>query len=164
MGINSKNLSNFWDEYCVFQSTRGEPIPEKYEAWHFCDVEASANSLAELVYIGQKTATASLAWSYEADGESIPKEGELSVITLWDETPVCIIETTECKVIPFLEVPASFAYDEGEGDRSLQHWRKVHLDYFTKECGKIGRTHSPLMPVVCERFKVVYRKTGLFST
>ncbi|MEI8131063.1 MAG: ASCH domain-containing protein [Leptolinea sp.] len=62
-----------------------------YEAWHFCNNETSANSLAKLVFAGTETATASLLWSYEAEASPLPQVGELIIITPWDEKPVCII-------------------------------------------------------------------------
>jgi uncharacterized protein YhfF len=155
--MTSQTITNFWNDYIKFVQSTNQPVPEKYEAWHFCNDEASANSLAKLVFDTTKTATASLVWSYEAENSSIPQPGDLSIITLWDETPVCIIQTTEISIHPFIEVPASFAYDEGEGDRSLDYWRDVHTHFFTEECIAIGRNPEPDMPVVCERFKVVFR-------
>jgi uncharacterized protein YhfF len=150
-------IPEFWNSYLSDLRSIGSPIPESYESWYFCNNEESANHLARLVYDGTKQATASLVWSYEAEGESIPRPGGLSVITLWDGTPVCIIETTKITIRPFEHVPESFAYEEGEGDRSLRYWREVHNHYFTEECHAIGRNPSPDMPVVCENFKVVFR-------
>ncbi|HEY6510735.1 MAG TPA: ASCH domain-containing protein, partial [Burkholderiaceae bacterium] len=54
-------------------------------------------------------------------------------------------------------VTAEFAATEGEGDGSLAFWRQAHAEYFARECAGIGRTPNGDMPVVCERFAVVYR-------
>jgi uncharacterized protein YhfF len=150
-------ITQFWDTYCSQVRNAGHPLPDRYESWYFCNNEESANHLARLVYDGTKQATASLVWSYEAEGESIPQPGGLSIITLWDGTPVCIIETTQIRILPFGQVPESFAYEEGEGDRSLRYWREVHTQFFSEECKAIGRELSAEMPVICENFKVVYR-------
>ncbi len=158
------DLANtFWQEYIYLLKEKGQSIPDKYEAWYFCNNETSANSLAKLVYSGKKTATASLFWLYEFESSPTPRAGDHSIITLWDGSPVCIIETVDCQVIPFDQVPASFAFDEGEGDRSLEYWREVHLEFFYEECEKIGKFITPSMPVVCEHFRVVHRKDGVFS-
>ena len=45
---------------------------------------------------------------------------------------------------------SKFAKDEGEGDGSLDAWRKEHAAYFERNGG-----FSPNMLLVCERFKVV---------
>jgi uncharacterized protein YhfF len=53
-------------------------------------------------------------------------------------------------------VDAVFAWDEGDGDRSLETWRKDNLDYFSGECGLLGRTSRGDMFVVLERFELLY--------
>ena len=70
--------------------------------------------------------------------------------------PLCIIETTEVSVRPMNEVDAQFAYDEGENDRTLEGWRAAHWSFFMPRCAAIGRAPSETMPVVCERFRVVF--------
>ena len=161
--MSSDLIKQYWQNFLYSLKEKGQSFPDRYEAWHFCNDESSANSLAKLVYFGQKTATASLAWSYETEGSPLPKAGDIGIITMWDGTPVCIIETTECQVIPFEEVPSSFAYDEGEGDRSLEYWRKVHMECYSGDCAKIGKILNSRTPIVCEHFRVVYKETGLFS-
>jgi uncharacterized protein YhfF len=67
-----------------------------------------------------------------------------------------IIQTTEVTIVPYEDVSSEFAYDEGEGDRSLDYWRQAHWSYFSRRCGHIGRKPTPTMLVICERFRVVY--------
>jgi uncharacterized protein YhfF len=59
-------------------------------------------------------------------------------------------------VLPLDAVDAAFAADEGEGDGSLAFWRRVHDAYFARECRRIGREPALDMPVVCERFAVLF--------
>jgi uncharacterized protein YhfF len=61
-----------------------------------------------------------------------------------------ILETVELARRRFAEVGAAFAYDEGEGDRSLEYWRQAHTEYFTRR-GEF----SPDMELHCERFRLV---------
>lgn len=152
------NIAAFWDAFCAAE---GKDVSARFfEAFHFDDNESSANELAELVLTGVKRATASLLWSFESAGRSPPSPGALSVVTCWSGTPVCVIETTSVEVVPFDEVSADFAATEGEGDGSLAYWQRVHRDYFGRECERLGREPSLNMPVVCERFRVVYRATN----
>jgi uncharacterized protein YhfF len=53
-------------------------------------------------------------------------------------------------------VTAEHAYREGEGDRSLSHWRGVHRKFFTQELEAEGLEFSEDMKLVCEEFEVVY--------
>jgi uncharacterized protein YhfF len=63
-------------------------------------------------------------------------------------------------VLPFDDVTAEFAAIEGEGDGSLAYWREAHIDFFTRECQRLGRTFDLRMPVVCEQFRVVHLGAG----
>ena len=72
------------------------------------------------------------------------------------QEPLCIIETTHVEIVPYEEVSEAFAAVEGEGDGSLRHWREVHWLYFSRECQRLGKEPSLRMPIICERFKVVY--------
>jgi uncharacterized protein YhfF len=125
-------------------------------AFSFGDNEELANSLAELVLEGTTRATAGAVWSFEHEGKRAPRPGDLSVVTNWAGSPLCVIETIQVDVVPFSEVSAEFAATEGEGDGSLEYWREGHASYFSRECARIGRVFSEDMPVACERFKVVF--------
>jgi len=115
-----------------------------------------ADELGALVATGIKTATASLSWEFEADAKALPQVGDYSIILDGRGEALCIIQTTEVRVLLYQQVPAEFAYDEGEGDRSLAYWREAHWAYFGRRCAVIGHTPSMEMPVVCERFRLVY--------
>lgn len=60
------------------------------------------------------------------------------------------------RVVRFEEVDEEHARLEGEGDLSLAHWRQVHRRFFS-ETGTHGRDFTDDMPVVLERFEVIYR-------
>ncbi|MBV8034809.1 ASCH domain-containing protein [Roseateles sp.] len=126
------------------------------EAFAFGGSEHLAATLAELVLTGAKRATASLAWVYEFEKRPQPRCGDLSIVTSWAGEPLCIIETTAVDVLPFDAVPEDFARAEGEGDGTLASWRVLHTEFFAGECARIDRVPSATMPVVCERFRVVF--------
>lgn len=148
-------IAEFWRR---FLSQAGEDSSARFfEAFHFDDNEPSANALAALVLAGIKQATASLLWTYEKTGGSPPQPGALSVVTYWNGTPACVIETIAIEVVPFEHVTAEFAAAEGEGDGSLAYWRQAHWAYFGRECTRIGGVPSQDMPIVCERFRVVFK-------
>ena len=130
-------------------------IEAEYEAWAFGD---DPDTLAELVRNGIKTATASAYPFYELEGEDLPKAGEYSVILDNKDEAVCIIRTTKVYVTPYRDVTAEQAWKEGEGDRSLDYWRRVHEAFFRKELEEAGLTFTEDMGVVCEEFEVVYPK------
>ena len=130
-------------------------IEAEYEAWAFGD---DPDTLAELVRTGVKTATASAYPFYELEVEDLPKAGEYSVILNTKDEAVCIIRTTKVYVTPYREVTAEQAWKEGEGDRSLDYWRRVHEAFFRKELEAVGLIFTEDMGVVCEEFEVIYPK------
>ena len=138
-----------WAAYRVTNPGAGED----YEAWAYGD---DPDTLAELTRRGIKTATASAGVWYETGEEPMPKAGEYSVVLNSREEAVCVIRTTRVYTVPFDQVSAEQAWREGEGDRSLACWRKVHEDFFRAELEEAGVEFSPSMPVVCEEFEVVY--------
>lgn len=136
-----------------FQAEKG--ISEgDYEAWQF---GGEPDLLAELVDRGIKTATASAYPLYEIEGEPLPEPVGYDIILNSKDEAVCIIRTTKVYVRKFSEVEAEYAYKEGEGDRSLDYWRSIHKDFFTKELAEYGLAFDEEMKVVCEEFELVYR-------
>ena len=123
---------------------------------YFCADEKNANICSELILRGEKTATCSMKYWYETGLEPMPEVGTLLVVTDWNGNPTSIIEITEVSECNFSEVTAEFAASEGEGDKSLEWWRKAHWDFFSAECKEQGLKPSNDMVLILEKFKVVY--------
>lgn len=128
-----------------------EPAPE---AWAFGDHAELADELLGLVLDGTKTATASSLWDVQADGDAVPRVGDLSILLDGSGQPRALIRTTEVRVVPFIDVDAEHAQLEGEGDLSLSHWREGHERFFRRTASD-DRGFDETMPVICERFEVV---------
>lgn len=124
-------------------------------AWAFGGSPEEADSLLGLVLEGVKTATASALWDFEAENEQVPTPGTLSILLDGTGAPRALVVATDVRVVPFDQVDAEHAHAEGEGDRSLAHWREVHEEFFTRVAAH-DRGFQPDMPVVLERFEVVY--------
>ena len=138
-----------------FGPTTLEVVPPP--AWSFGADPAQADELLGLVLSGAKTATTSALWDFEADGDSLPQPGNLSILLDGAGHPRALIEATDVRVVPFDEVDEEHARLEGEGDGSLGHWRAAHEEFFSREATP-ERGFRPDMPVVLERFRVVYQE------
>jgi len=112
--------------------------------------------LARLVTAGRKFATASLAAINEIKPDEAPIPDGYSVVTDFNDIPMCIIQTTEIRLLPFNEVDKQFASDEGEGDQTLEYWRHVHRQYFTREAAVLGLHFDEKLLICCERFKLLH--------
>ena len=124
-------------------------------AWSFGASAADADELLALVLAGTKTGTAGALASYQAEGEPVPRAGDLSIILDGQGEPRALIVTTEVSLCPFDEVGAEHAAAEGEGDRSRAHWRAVHWRFFTDELAKVGQEFTESSAVVLERFRLL---------
>ncbi len=128
--------------------------PYLAEGWG--DSPEMADELGALIARGIKTATCSAVWEWQAEGQPWPEVGFITIVIDGHGNPLCIVETVEVTIRPYNQVDAQFAFDEGEGDRSLAYWRESHQRFFTRSLAKINKTFTKDMPLVCERFKKIY--------
>lgn len=112
-------------------------------------------SLLELIRSGRKRAGTGLLWAYEHDGEHIARAGDIEIAVDHLHEPAIVTRIVSSEVVPFNRVTAEYAAIEGEGDGSLDDWRKAHWSYFSRECRRIGRVPDESMPVICCVFEVL---------
>jgi uncharacterized protein YhfF len=117
------------------------------EQFSFGDSPEMADELAELVFLGKKRAT---CWA-ASDG-SQTEIGKRMVLLDGAGVPRAVTETIELRQRRFDEVDEAFAFDEGEGDRTLASWRRAHESYFRRR-----GTFAADMLLYCERFRLVVR-------
>lgn len=155
----SPAAERFWQEYLA--TVRDPAAAERwyYEAFRIGDTEDSADEGASYILVGRKTATSSLLWGYQARGKPLPQVGSLCILENGRGEPVAVVKTVELVTRPFREVDARFAYDYGEWNRSLKTWRAQCWACYTRECEALGREPALEMPLVCERFRVVFPET-----
>lgn len=158
MSLQENAVEEMWLSYLKSIDKTAYASDKSYEAWHFCADEKNANELAILVKSGIKKATTSLYYSYQIEEEALPAVGQHNIILDWFGNPQCIIKTTSVEVLPFNEVTEAFAKIEGEGDRSLDYWKRVHRTAFKNELLTEKKEFDDDMLVVCEIFEVVYKK------
>lgn len=153
--MENNSVRIMWENY--LQILDESERSKVYTAWPFGSDAKMARELADLVKTGEKTATSSLHLLYEVEKEPIPKVGEFNIITDWEGEAEVITETIDVRVLPFKEVGAEFAAKEGEGDKSLAYWRRVHIEFFTNELIDMDKEFNEDMLIVCEEFRVVYK-------
>ena len=147
----------YWQEFLSTLPLDSPYHAKNYSQGGYGDTPELANELIQLILIERKTATCGSLWEWETEGRPLPKAGDIWVEVDGYGKPVCITETTEVTVRKYNEVNADFARAEGEGDLSLNYWREAHKTYFSRVLSKFGREFSDEMPLVCERFKLIYK-------
>ncbi len=137
-----------WSDYVTATGAVGPYTAEAFAE----ELPEVATELALLVRDGPKRATASVLADWEVAGESPPMPGAHSIVLDGVGKAVCIIRTTSVETRPFGAVDEAFAFEEGEGDRTLAWWRQAHISYFAA----IGTTVTDDTIMVLERFELVW--------
>ena len=151
-----RHIEAFWIAFLESPSAPNDANERFYESFRIGLADEDAETGAELILSKQKTTTSSLLWEYESSGKALPPLGNLSVVENGRRAPVCIVQTTWIEAIRFDDVDAQFAFEYGEGDRTLEGWRKMFWSYYSNACKALGREMSPDTPLVCERFLVIF--------
>lgn len=155
--MNKVAIESYWQEFLATLSPDSPYHAEAYVAEAWGDSPEMADELGELIVNGTKTATCSALWEWEADGDLPHGTGTVTIVLDGRGDPIGIIETSEVTIRKYNEVDAEFAREEGEGDLSLEYWREVHRFFFSRALNKIGLEFSEKMPLVCERFQLIYK-------
>ena len=146
-------IKTFWNNFIQENPKLNYLKDYEIDAWSFGNTPEMADKLVNLVLEGKKTATCSLLRAYQGYEDEIPIVGVYSLICDGREKPMCVVFYTDTFICKFNETSERHAYEEGEGDRTLDYWKKTHFDFFTS----YGDFHED-ENLLCERFKVVYKK------
>jgi uncharacterized protein YhfF len=150
-------VKDYWDQFLASLPPDSPYHAKTYVAEGWGDSPQLADELGALIAQGRKTATCSALWEWETEGNPIPQVGLITIALDGRGEPLCIVETVEVTIRKYNEVDSDFAREEGEGDLSWNYWRKAHRNYFSRVLRKIGKGFSEEMPLVCERFQVIYK-------
>lgn len=151
-----KNASarNMWGNYLDMHLEHAfENTPETR---YFGATKIDADILAELTKTGIKKATSHALLGLQNREKPLPKIGDFIVVTNWEGEAQCIVRTTAVKLKPYFSIDAAYAQLEGEGDKSLEHWKNLHWQQYTKELETFGRVPRESMIIVCQEFEKVF--------
>jgi uncharacterized protein YhfF len=130
--------------------------PGPVHADGYGDSAELSEELLSLIRSGHKRAGTGLLWGYEHEGEHIARAGDIEIVLDHLQEPALVTRIISSEIVPYCEVTAEYAAIEGEGDGSLEYWRKAHWAFFSRECKRIGREPCESMPVICNIFEVLH--------
>ena len=119
------------------------------------DAPEHADEGAALILIGTKTLTSSQFWDYP-DGK-IPFVGALSVLLDGLRRPRGIVETTQVEIMPFAAITEEMARAYGEGERTVEWWRRVMDAFHRAAAARHGAILTDDTPRIWEWFVLVRR-------
>lgn len=146
-------MKAYWKSFQEGNSEYGDC--KQPQSYFFCDNKKDADECAELVVKKIKQATTTSVWWFDKNKESLPKVGDIAIVTNWDGEPRAIIRTTKVEITKYKDITAAYAFIEGEGDKTLSYWRKVHWEYYANEMNQFDEFPSEEMELVCEYFETI---------
>lgn len=129
-------------------------VDTPYTAFAFGDSPALADELLAVVLSGDKRATAGLMLGYGS--EPVAQPGDYAIALDGSGEPRCVLRTQEVVIKPLSAADHAFAWDEGEGDRSLEWWMDAHVDFCRRQAEADGVAFSTDLDTVFERFELVW--------
>ncbi|MEX2149753.1 MAG: ASCH domain-containing protein [Steroidobacteraceae bacterium] len=132
-----------------------EPADRPLRARKFGSTPEMNDRLLGLVLAGEKTITSTSPWLYDEDLQATPATGDYWVVMDGAGNPGAVLRTTGVKTLPMNEVTEQDSQHEGRSVRSIEEWRKVHWNFFTRVLAPLGKTPTADMPVTLEYFEVV---------
>lgn len=149
---------SFWQDYLNYSGAEvEEPVAIIAE---MAGNAAIADQLLSLYLEGKKTAASGLVADYQHEGDPLPAIGDYWLILDSQGQPRCLVRTIAVETFAFADVPERVARAEGEGDLSLEYWRKGHREFFQPYLAKLGISDLDTAEVVVEHFNVLYPDVG----
>ena len=158
--MQSSKIETFWKDYLSMLSEEQRKKVPAYLIDDFADTPEAATKVGKLVRDGIKTTSSSLLWGLEHLDVPLPKVGDISVVVDGNGDPLCIIEMVEVEIRPFNTVDEQFAFEYGEGERTRAYWLHDNWDFHSQWCREIGREPSETMPIVFQRFRLLYPQSN----
>jgi len=148
--------TTFWNEYLDSLPTKYVPSSYFVEASPAGDL-STTDGLIALYLSGKKSAGSSLVEDFETMGDPLPKEGIYWIILDGKSEPKLIVKTIKTEIHQFKNVPEHVAIAEGEGDSSLEYWKKVHIEFFGPYLASWNIKNIDEAHVITEFFEVVWK-------
>lgn len=147
-------LNAFWAE-----AQKAKPgLGDDYEVRWFGIDEKTTKGIFNHIRTDNKHGTFTLPWLLEKTGQPVTKVGTLITLIDYDGAPTLVLRITGNEVVKFGDIDERVTGLDGPPVRDVAVWKPVHRDFWNGELKKHGMAVSDDMPVLVERFELVYAK------
>lgn len=146
----------YWESYIQTLPESARPISANVTASYAGNAEIT-DALLLLYLEGKKTAGSSLLEDFQSAGDPLPRVGNHWIYLNSRNEPCCILRTDRIVTHKFKDVPPEIASAEGEGDGSLEDWRRIHSELYAPFLKQWGIQDLNEATVITEFFSIVYR-------
>jgi uncharacterized protein YhfF len=145
-------IEAFWLEY----QRAGHVQVEGFSATAYGHSRAVADELAALIRSGDKRAHATLERDFEAEGDALPRPGEHVVVLDGRGMPQAVVRLRHVERRFFSDIDDEFAFECGEGDRTLAWWLVAYRQEFAERAEREGFQVGERAVLILEYFDLVW--------
>jgi uncharacterized protein YhfF len=129
---------------------------DSYKVRTFGNSAAISDVIVPLILSRAKTGTFALESEFERAPSEAPRVGDNYVVTHFGGDPVLLYRLTEVERVPFSDISHAHVQVEGPNARTVPVWREIHWAYWGGILRAQGREPSEDMPVLFQRFEVIF--------
>ncbi|HEX4925363.1 MAG TPA: ASCH domain-containing protein [Bdellovibrionales bacterium] len=146
----------YWERYLASLAPGERQALAHVEASYAGNREIT-DSLLALYLSGRKFAGSSVLEDFRTAGDPLPAAGNHWILLNSRDEPGALLRTVRVEQHKFMDVPEAIAIAEGEGDLSLEYWRRVHRAFYEPHLPKWGLAQIEDATIVTEFFELVWR-------
>ena len=144
------SIDDFWAR-CRAHLAANDPGSE-YRVRRIGNAQKLSESLLGLITSGEKTGL----FSNPDEIQPRPATGDIFVFTDFEGRPRCAVQLREARLIRFADVGPAETACESPAARDVAAWRDIHGRYWQRIREAEGGTFSEEMPLLFQRFEVIY--------
>ena len=114
--------------------------------------------IIDFIKEGEKVGTFSLPWLMESENIPASHTGQPIILLSYDGKPEIVVQITDIEETKFGEIDYEVTKIDGPPVRDPEVWIPLHREYWNNILKPYGRSCTDDMPVIVERFKLVYSK------
>ena len=112
--------------------------------------------IIDFIKEGEKVGTFSLPWLMESENIPASNTGQPIILLSYDGKPEIVVQITDIEETTFGEIDYDVTKIDGPPVRDPEVWIPLHREYWNNILKPYGRSCTDDMPVIVERFQLVY--------
>ena len=149
---DSELLDAFWQ-----QAIKAVPeIARDHQVRSIGIDEETTDLIIKFIKTGEKTGTYSLPWLIEAEGYPKTTPNTSIILVSYAGIPKVVVQITSIYETTFGNISLDDTSLDGPPVRDLDVWIPLHTKYWNGLLSRYNRVCMPDMPVLVEKFKLVY--------
>ena len=145
-------IDDFWNQAVNFIPT----LSGDHQVRSLGIDEETTGLIINFIKAGEKVGTFSLPWVMTAENLPMSYKGLPIILLSFDGKPELVVQLTKVFETSFGEIDSGVTCIDGPPVRDPDVWIPLHQDYWNGMLAEYGKACSDDMPVLVEKFKLVY--------